>query len=248
MKHSDKLQRVRGIYLFPNILTTAGLFAAFYAIVAAFKGRYEVAAIAIFVAMIADAFDGRVARMTNTESPFGAEYDSMADMVSFGIGPALVVYSWSLQFLGKLGWLAAFMYTATAALRLARFNTSVGTSNKRYFQGLPSPAAAAVLASFVWFCHDNGIAGGSVNYLVAIATVLAGALMVSSVRYYSFKDIDLRGKVPFLAIVLLVVIFVSISINPPLMLLVVFFIYACSGPVMMLFRLRKKRARRRQHR
>lgn len=244
MKREDKNSRGRGIYLFPNILTTAGLFAAFYAVIAAFKGQFDTAAIAIFIAMIADAFDGRVARMTNTESPFGAEYDSMADMVSFGIAPALVAYSWSLQSLGKLGWLAAFIYTASAALRLARFNTQVGVQSSRYFQGLPSPAAAALIASYVWFCQEHAISGFMINIFTAIITVCAGVLMVSNVRYYSFKELDLKGKVPFVAVVLLVLIFASVSIAPPAILFVSFFIYAISGPTMTLMRFKEVRHKR----
>lgn len=246
MKRDDKSGLGRGIYLFPNLLTTAGLFAAFYAVIAAFKGLFEIAAIAIFVAMIADAFDGRVARMTNTESPFGAEYDSMADMVSFGIAPALVAYSWSLQSLGKLGWLAAFIYTASAALRLARFNTQVGIQSSRYFQGLPSPAAAALIASYVWFCQTHAISGYVINVLTAVITLLAGVLMVSNVRYYSFKEFDLKGKVPFVTVVLLVLVFASVSIAPPAILFFSFFIYAVSGPAMTLNRFKQLKYKRKR--
>lgn len=243
MQTDSKKQRGKGIYLLPNLLTTAGLFAAFYSIVAAMKGQFEVAAVAIFVAMVADAFDGRIARLTNTQSAFGGEYDSLADMVSFGVAPALVVYSWSLHSLGKLGWLAAFVFTAAAGLRLARFNTQIGVVDKRYFQGLASPSAAGVVASIVWFGHDFAIPGNAVNVLIAFITVAMALLMVSNVRYYSFKDIDFRGKVPFIAVLLVVLVFVGISIDPPLVLLLGFAIYALSGPVLTLFRMKKLRQR-----
>lgn len=242
----DNPKKPRGIYLFPNLLTTAGLFAAYFAVVAALKGRFEIAAIAIFVAMVWDAFDGRVARLTHTESAFGAEYDSLCDMVSFGVAPALVVYSWSIQSLGKLGWLASFIYTAATALRLARFNTQIGISSKRYFQGLPCPSAAAVIAGMVWFCSANDIRGVSINIAAAVITIILGVLMVSNVRYYSFKDMDLKGKVPFIAVVLVVLIFACISINPPLLLLATFSLYALSGPILTLFRMRHKQRKRRR--
>jgi len=247
MRKDNKLQKVRGIYLFPNLLTTAGLFAAFYAVIAALKGLFDTAAIAIFIAMIMDSFDGRVARLTHTESPFGAEYDSLSDMVAFGVAPALVIYSWALGSLGKMGWLAAFVYTASVALRLARFNTQLGTTNKRYFQGLPSPAGAAVIASLVWFCHSNNIVGQLISLLAAVVTVFIAILMVSNIRYYSFKEVDLKGRVPFVTVVLIVLIFVSVSINPPFILLLAFSLYAVSGPLFTLFRLRKtKRFRRKK--
>ena len=189
--------RRRGIYLLPNLFTIAGLFAGFYAIVTAMEGYFNYAAIAIFVAMIMDFFDGRVARLTNTQSAFGAELDSLSDMVSFGVAPALVIYSWSLEGLGKLGWLAAFIFTAAGALRLARFNTQVSIADKRYFQGLPIPAAAGVLASMVWLCVDSEILGDGVSMITAVLAILIAILMVSNVRYYSFKEIDLKGRVPF---------------------------------------------------
>src|SRR5579862_3353826 len=185
--NSEKPQQ-RGIYLLPNLLTTAALFAGFYAIVAAMKGNFETAAIAIFVAMIADSLDGRVARLTHTQTAFGAEYDSLSDMAAFGIAPALVAFSWSLFSLGKLGWLAAFLYTAATALRLARFNTQI--IDKNYFQGLPSPSGAGLLASLVWMGSSYEIEGHAVAVVVAIMTIIVAGLMVSTTRYHSFKNID----------------------------------------------------------
>src|SRR5579862_256231 len=178
----------RGIYLLPNLLTTAALFAGFYAIVAAMKGNFETAAIAIFVAMIADGLDGRVARLTHTQTAFGAQYDSLSDMAAFGIAPSLVVFSWSLFSLGKLGWLAAFLYTAATALRLARFNTQV--IDKRYFQGLPSPSAAGIIASMVWMGSSYEVEGYAMAIPVAVLSIIVSGLMISTTRYYSFKNID----------------------------------------------------------
>jgi CDP-diacylglycerol--serine O-phosphatidyltransferase len=228
---TNESQKHRGIYLLPNLLTTAGLFSGFYAIVASMNGRFEAAAIAIFIAMIMDSLDGRVARMTNTQSAFGAEYDSMADMVSFGIAPALVAYNWGLADLGKIGWLSAFIFVAGAALRLARFNTQVGIADKRFFQGLASPAAAAIIAGMVWFGSDNQIDGASVSPLVAIITIAAGLLMVSNFRYHSFKDVDWKGKVSFVAILIVVLVFVVVATNPAWVLFAIFLGYAISGPV-----------------
>ncbi|MCW8959287.1 MAG: CDP-diacylglycerol--serine O-phosphatidyltransferase, partial [Gammaproteobacteria bacterium] len=208
-------KRRRGIYLLPNLFTTAALFAGFYAIVAAMGGQFEAAAVAIFIAMVLDGLDGRVARMTNTQSEFGAEYDSLADMISFGLAPALVMYEWSLHSMGKLGWLAAFIYTAGAALRLARFNTQIGIADKRFFQGLASPAAAAVVVGMVWVGHDYEVAGSRLAWLALLVTVATGILMVSNARYYSFKDLDLKGRVPFFFLLVVVLIFVLISIDPP---------------------------------
>ncbi len=238
---SDDSKPRIGIYLLPNLFTTAGLFAGFYAIVAAMEGSFSVAAIAIFVAMVMDSLDGRVARMTNTQSAFGAEYDSLADLTSFGIAPALVVYSWSLASLGKLGWLAAFIYAAAGALRLARFNTQVGIADKRYFQGLPIPAAAAIIASMVWLGNEYAIPGSYISILVALLTVLVAVLMVSNIRYHSFKQLDLKGRVPFVAILIMVVVFVLISLDPPKVLFLIFFGYGLSGPVVTLWTLRKTR-------
>lgn len=238
---ANAVKRSKGIYLLPNLFTTAGLFAGFYAIVAAMGGRFEPAAIAVFIAMIMDGLDGRVARLTNTQSDFGKEYDSLADMVSFGLAPALVVYVWSLSTLGKIGWLAAFVYAAAAALRLARFNTRIGSVDKRYFQGLASPAAAGLVAGLVWMCDDYGLNGKELAIAAFIATVAAGILMVSNIHYLSFKDLDLKNKVPFIAIVLVMVVFVVISLSPPQILFMVFLIYAFSGPVSALYRLYRKR-------
>ena len=220
----------KGIYLLPNLLTTAGIFSGFYAIVASMNGNYEKAAIAIFVAMIFDGLDGRVARMTNTQSEFGAEYDSMADMASFGIAPALVIYNWALSSLGKFGWLAAFVFVVAAALRLARFNTQVGVADKRYFQGLASPAAAAVIASIVWVGSEYEINGHDFAVILAPITIISGLLMVSNFRYNSFKDVDWKGKVNFVVILLIVLVFVVIAASPAELLCAVFLLYACSGP------------------
>ena len=241
-------KRRRGIYLLPNLLTTAGLFAGFYAIVAAMDSHFEQAAIAIFIAMVLDGLDGRVARMTNTQSEFGAEYDSLADMVSFGMAPALVMFQWALQGMGKVGWLAAFIYVAAAALRLARFNTQVAVADKRYFQGLASPAAAAVIAGAVWVGDDYQLSGAVLNWGATILTILAGVLMVSNIRYYSFKTLDLKGKVPFVALLIVVLIFVLISIDPPQVLWSVFVLYALSGPVLTIVLLLRHRRLRKEKR
>ena len=221
----------RGIYLLPNLFTTAGLFSGFYAVIASMNGHFEAAAIAIFVAMIFDGVDGRVARMTNTQSAFGAEYDSMADMVSFGVAPALIAYNWALADLGKVGWLAAFIYCAGAALRLARFNTQVGVADKRYFQGLASPAAAAIIAGAIWTGTYYEIEGQQVSILALLMTACAGLLMVSNFRYYSFKDYDWRGRVNFMVILALVGLFVVVSVQPATILFIVFSLYALSGPI-----------------
>lgn len=238
-------KRPRGIYLLPNLFTTAALFAGFYAVTSAISQNFEVAAISIFIAMILDGLDGRVARLTNTQSTFGAEYDSMADMISFGAAPALVMYLWALSSLGKFGWVAAFVHTAGAALRLARFNTQIATADKRYFQGLPSPSAAAILAGFLWFCQSYDIAPQAVRYVVPGLALATGLLMVSNFRYYSFKGIDLRGKVPFLWTIVIMLVFALIFTNPPLMLFVIFTAYAVSGPALTLVRRRRMRTERR---
>lgn len=235
----------RGIYLLPNLFTTAALFAGFYAIVAAMADRYEAAAVAIFVAMVLDGVDGRVARITNTQSAFGAEYDSLSDMVSFGAAPALVVYQWALVDMGKLGWLAAFFYAAATALRLARFNTQVGTADKRYFQGLPCPLAAAVVAGLVWFATDYGWEGEGVIPVAFAITVVTGLLMVSNIRYNSFKELDLKGRVPFISVLVVVLVFVFISSDPPLVLFALSVVYMLSGPVLTLVSVRRRRAARR---
>ncbi|HKY69881.1 MAG TPA: CDP-diacylglycerol--serine O-phosphatidyltransferase [Gammaproteobacteria bacterium] len=237
----------RGIYLLPNLLTTSGLFAGFYAMVAAMRGDFEHAAIAIFIAMLMDGLDGRVARLTNTESAFGAQYDSLADIVSFGLAPSLVVYSWGLISLGKIGWLSAFFYAAGTALRLARFNTQIETQDKRYFQGLPCPAEAGFVAGMVWVAHEYGVPGHRLWDLACIVTLVTGALMVSNLRYYSFKEVDLKGKVPFVTVLAFLILFVFVSIDPPQVLLMGFGLYVFSGPSLALFRWfsawRKKRTR-----
>jgi CDP-diacylglycerol---serine O-phosphatidyltransferase len=230
--------RQRGIYLLPNLFTSASLFGGFYAIVQAMNQHFEQSAIAIFIAMVLDGLDGRVARMTNTQSAFGAEYDSLADMVSFGVAPALIVYVWALQPMNKLGWIAAFIYCACAALRLARFNTKIDDpfQDKRYFQGLPSPAAAALLAGFVWVSYEYNIDGREiffgavqVKWIAWCLTVFAAGSMVSDLKFYSGKDINLRHSVPFVAILAVVLAFVLISYSPPEVLFSVVFVYTLSG-------------------
>ncbi|WP_456413362.1 CDP-diacylglycerol--serine O-phosphatidyltransferase [Thiolapillus sp.] len=225
--HSHK--RGRGIYLLPNLFTTAALFSGFYAVLAAMNAQFEKAAVAIFIAMILDGLDGRVARMTNTQTAFGAEYDSLSDMVAFGLAPALVMYEWALYTLGKPGWLAAFIYTAGAALRLARFNSKLDVADDRYFQGLPSPSAAAIVAASVWVAVDHDISGENLAVVAGLITGLCGLLMVSNVRYNSFKHIDLKGKVPFFTVVGIALVFAIILMQPPLILFLVFALYALSG-------------------
>lgn len=221
----------KGIYLLPNLLTTAGLFAGFYAVISSMNGLFENAAIAIFVAMIFDGLDGRVARITNTESAFGAEYDSMADMVSFGIAPGLVAYNWALSGMGKFGWLASFVFVAGAALRLARFNTQVGVADKRYFQGLASPAAAGVIASVVWVGNEYGIEAQSYGLIFGIVTIVTGVLMVSNFRYNSFKEVDWKGKVNFFVVLIIVLVFIIVASSPAELLCLIFIGYAISGPI-----------------
>ena len=224
--------RRRGIYLLPNLFTTAALFAGFYAIVQAMNQRFEDAAVAIFVAMVMDGLDGRVARLTRTQSAFGAEYDSLSDMVSFGAAPALVVYEWALKGMGKLGWAAAFIYCVGAALRLARFNTTLEVADKRYFQGMPSPAAAALVAGLVWVMIDNGWTGEEARWYACVLTMFAGITMVSNIRYWSGKDINLRKSVPFIIVVAFAVGFALVSSYPPGVLFALFLAYALSGYVM----------------
>jgi CDP-diacylglycerol---serine O-phosphatidyltransferase len=239
--------RSRGIYLLPNLFTLSALFAGFYAIVSAMKGHFENAAIAIFVAMLMDSLDGRVARLTNTQTPFGAQLDSLSDMVSFGVAPALVIYSFALNYMGKIGWLAAFIYAAAVSLRLARFNTRLSSNDKRYFQGLASPAGAGIIAGFVWICVVYGVEGKSIRYLAAFLAICVGFLMVSNIRYRSFKDLDLKSNVPFVVILVVVLIFVLISIDPPHFLFFTFLLYGLSGPLMRIWHIyKKKRLRRRQ--
>ncbi|WXL26954.1 CDP-diacylglycerol--serine O-phosphatidyltransferase [Ectopseudomonas mendocina] len=234
--------RHRGIYLLPNLFTTANLFAGFYAIVNAMNGNFYVAAAAVFVAMVLDGIDGRVARLTNTQSAFGAEYDSLSDMVAFGVAPALLAFEWALGSLGKVGWMVAFIYVAGAALRLARFNTQIGSTDKRYFIGLASPAAAGVVAGTVWAFSDFGIKGSNMAFVVAVLVAAAGMLMVSNIKYNSFKDLDLKGRVPFVAILVVVLLFAVVFSDPPRILLIIFLVYAVSGPVQYLLRLRRHKA------
>ena len=223
--------RRRGIYLLPNLFTTAALFAGFYAIVQAMNLRFDQAAVAIFVAMVLDGLDGRVARLTRTQSAFGAEYDSLSDMVSFGAAPALIVYEWALKGMGKLGWIAAFVYVAGAALRLARFNTMLEVADKHWFTGMPSPAAAALVAGLVWIIDDYSIDPATLKWWVWSVTVFAGLTMVSSVRYYSFKTINLKKSVPFLAIFVFVLAIALLSYQPAIVLFAGFVGYAVSGYV-----------------
>ena len=221
--------RRRGIYLLPNLFTTAALFAGFYAIVQAMNGRFDQAAKAVFVGFVLDGLDGRVARLTKTQSAFGAEYDSLSDMVCFGAAPALVVYEWALYSMGNIGWAAAFLYCAAAALRLARFNTMLEVADKRYFQGLPSPSAAALVAGFVWTMDDRALDPETYRWWALAVTILAGLSMVSTIRYYSFKTINLRRSVPFVVIVLIVLFFVLVMYQPPVVLFSGFVLYALSG-------------------
>lgn len=232
--------RKRGIYLLPNLFTTGALFAGFYAIVQAMNNRFEFAAVAIFIAMVLDGLDGRVARLTHTQSEFGAEYDSLSDMVSFGVAPALVMYEWAFRGLGKWGWFAAFIYCAATALRLARFNTNIDVVDKRYFQGLPSPAAAALVAGFVWVMHDYDFSGESVRWYAAALTVFAGLSMVSNLPFYSFKDMNMRKSVPFVVIFLIALFFILISSYPPGVLFGLFMCYALSGFVIWFLQRRGK--------
>lgn len=226
--------RSKAIYLLPNAFTTAALFCGFFAIVQAMNQRWEIAAIAIFCSLVLDGMDGRIARMTNTQSAFGEQYDSLADMVSFGVAPALVAYEWVLKDLGRWGWLAAFVYCAGAALRLARFNVNVGVVDKRFFQGLPSPAAASLIAGFIWLAEDNAlpVRDGAIPWLMFIFTIYAGVTMLSNAKFYSGKTLDVKYHVPFGVMILLLLAFVLISSNPPLALFGLFVVYALSGYVM----------------
>lgn len=245
----DKKRR-KAIYLLPNLFTTAGLFAGFFAIISAMGGRYHVAAIAVIVAMLLDGIDGRVARMTNTQSEFGAQYDSLADLVSFGLAPALVMYNWSLFSIsavgwqwGKLGWLAAFFYVAMAAMRLARFNVQLGQMDKAYFYGLASPSAATLLVSFIWMCDDLGLEGTDLWLPAFVLTIGAGALMVSPILYSSFKEVKRKDRIPYMGILAVVLVLILVAIDPPKVFFGVFFAYALSGPALMGLRWYRKRRR-----
>lgn len=236
--------RAKGIYLLPNLFTTGALFAGFYAVIAGIDGRFEAAAIAIFVAMIFDGMDGRVARMTNTQSKFGAEYDSLSDMVSFGVAPALVAFNWALSGLGKFGWMVAFIYIACAALRLARFNTQIDTADKNFFTGLASPTAAAVIAGMVWVCFDEGWYGiglpDEVAVLAGCLTLFIGIMMIMNVPYHSFKGIDFKERVPFLVMIAVILVIALVMLDPPRVLLTAALLYAMSGPVAAVWRRRRK--------
>lgn len=234
--NSDKSMRRRGVYLLPNLLTSAALFAGFYSIISGINGKFEAAAIAIVVAGLLDGLDGRVARLTNTQSDFGEQYDSLADLISFGLAPALLAFNWSLASLsdisvlaGKLGWLASFLFAACAALRLARFNTQVGIADKRYFQGLASPAAAGTLVFTIWFFVDNGVAGETVRWLIFLETIVLGILMFSRIRYFSFKVGPSGDKVTTTWILLAILIIVLLALDPPIMGLILGTAYVLSG-------------------
>ena len=229
-------KRRKGIYILPNLFTLAALFGGFYAIVMAIDGRFDQAAVGIFCAMVLDSLDGRVARMTNTQSAFGEQMDSLSDMVSFGAAPALISYVWALKDVGRWGWLASFVYCACAALRLARFNVNTAVVDKRYFQGLPSPAAAALVAGFIWLCTDLGVKGAAVAWPMFFLALYAGLTMVTNVPFYSFKDIGLKKTVPFVVIVLIALGITVIASDPPTVMFGVFVMYGLSGYVIYAWR------------
>ena len=240
MESSEK-KRPRGVFLLPNVLTTGALFAGFYSIISGINGEYVPAVVAVIVAGVLDGLDGRVARLTNTQSEFGVQYDSLSDLISFGLAPALLAFNWSLSSLrdisplaGKLGWLAAFIFVACAALRLARFNTQAETSDKRYFQGLASPAAAGTMVSIVWFFNDQGISGETVRWLMLLVTVALGLLMFSRVRYFSGKSWPIGDRIPIGFLFLLVLMLVLLAIDPPTVLMVIGVTYVVSGLVITL--------------
>ena len=247
---TEKIRSKRGIYLLPSVLTTFGMFAGFYSIISSINGDFTIAAISILIAMFWDTLDGRVARLTNTQSAFGAEYDSLADLVSFGLAPALLVYQWTLYELGRFGWLAAFVYLACAALRLARFNTQVGIADKRYFQGLPSPAAAGVIASMIWlkiwtFASFDSDVISLGYYLGAGITILCGLLMVSNIRYYSFKEFDSK-KASFRFLLIVILSLIILVSKPNIILFTGFFVYLLSGPFITIIGLNKNRLKKKQ--
>ena len=247
---TDKIRSKRGIFLLPSVLTTFGIFAGFYSIIYSINGDFTIAAISILIAMFWDTLDGRVARLTNTQSAFGAEYDSLADLVSFGLAPALLVYQWTLYELGRFGWLAAFVYLACAALRLARFNTQVGIADKRYFQGLPSPAAAGVIASMIWlkiwtFASFDSDVISLGYYLGAGITILCGLLMVSNIRYYSFKEFDSK-KASFRFLLIVILSLIILVSKPNIILFTGFFVYLLSGPIITIIGLNRNRLKKKQ--
>jgi CDP-diacylglycerol--serine O-phosphatidyltransferase len=219
----------KGIYVLPNLFTLAALFGGFYAIVMAMNERFEMAAIGVFCAMVLDSLDGRVARMTNTQSAFGEQMDSLADMVSFGAAPALISYEWALKGAGRWGWMAAFVYISCAALRLARFNVNTAVVDKRFFQGLPSPAAAALVMGFIWLMNDMGYQGSEVMWPMFAMCLYSGLTMVTNVPFYSFKDVQMKQSVPFAVIVMLALVIAVINIHPPIVLFALFMIYGLSG-------------------
>ena len=219
----------KGIYMLPNLVTLAALFGGFYAIVMAMNGRFDLAALGVFCAMVLDGLDGRIARMTNTQSAFGEQMDSLADMVSFGAAPALIAYEWALRGLGRWGWIAAFVYCACAALRLARFNVNTAVVDKRFFQGLPSPAAAALVVGFLWLMIELEVSGPTVAWPMFVMCLYAGLTMVSNVPFYSFKDLQMRRSVPFVVIVLIVLAIGVVNIHPPTILFGAFMVYGLSG-------------------
>jgi CDP-diacylglycerol---serine O-phosphatidyltransferase len=229
-------KRRKGIYVLPNLVTLAALFGGFYAIVQAMDGHYDLAAVGVFCAMVLDSLDGRIARLTNTQSAFGEQMDSLSDMVSFGAAPALISYEWALRGLGRWGWLAAFVYCACAALRLARFNVNTTVVDKRYFQGLPSPAAAALVAGFIWLANDRGVTGPSVVWVMFALSLFAGLTMVTNVPFYSFKDISMKRSVPFVVIVLIALGIAVINIDPPTVMFGLFVLYGLSGYVVYAWR------------
>lgn len=245
-KLSDSAKK--GIYLLPNLFTTGAMFAGYYSIISSINGKYELAAISVFIAALLDGLDGRVARLTNTQSAFGEQYDSLSDLVSFGLAPSLLVYNWSLNSLsqihpimGKIGWLAAFIYAACGAMRLARFNVQIEAVDKAYFQGLASPAAAAVICSFVWVAVDHEFSGESLRFVVLPLTIIVGLLMVSRFRYYSFKTLPFKESVPFAWIIALMLIFVLLTLAPAKVLFTVFSLYALSGIFITLYSIRNRR-------
>jgi CDP-diacylglycerol--serine O-phosphatidyltransferase len=238
---AESPRRPKGIYMLPNMITLAALFGGFYAIVMAMNGRFDLATVGIFAAMVLDSLDGRVARMTNTQSAFGEQMDSLSDMVSFGAAPALVAYVWVLRDIGRWGWIAAFVYCACAALRLARFNVNTGVVDKRYFQGLPSPAAAALVSGFIWLANELELVKADLVWAMFAITLYSGLTMVTNVPFYSFKDLSLKKSVPFAAIVLVALGIAVINIHPPTVLFGLFVLYGLSGYAMYFWRKAKGR-------
>jgi len=241
----------RGVYLLPNALTTGAMFAGFFSIISGINGHYQAAVIAVIVAGFLDGLDGRVARLTNTQSDFGVQYDSLSDLISFGLAPSLLAFNWSLSTMrelgpmaGKLGWLAAFIFAACAALRLARFNTQVGVEDKSYFQGLASPAAAGTLVATIWFFVDQGISGDAVRWIIWIETIVLGLLMFSRVRYFSGKTWPMGDKIPLYALLLIVLIFVLLAIDPPTVMMIIGLVYVVTGLAMTIVRRQQHRSRR----